>query len=121
MTQRMVERAERAGFSALVLTVDAQMFGKRLADVRNGFKLPPHLRWVAEKRWGLFRLTFCFKACIYEMKTDYYLSYMEGRRWTGQQLRRGVINNNLTADALQCNNWFDCKGNNRTNSQSCLN
>ncbi|XP_043242582.1 peroxisomal (S)-2-hydroxy-acid oxidase GLO3-like [Amphibalanus amphitrite] len=43
MTQRMVERAESAGFSALVLTVDAQMFGKRLADVRNGFKLPPHL------------------------------------------------------------------------------
>ena len=44
MTGRMVQRAEKAGFSALVLTVDAQLFGKRLADVRNEFKLPPHLR-----------------------------------------------------------------------------
>ncbi|XP_037089092.1 peroxisomal (S)-2-hydroxy-acid oxidase GLO3-like [Pollicipes pollicipes] len=43
MTVRMVQRAERAGFSAIVLTVDAQLFGRRLADARNGFQMPPHL------------------------------------------------------------------------------
>ena len=37
-------RAEAAGFSALVLTVDAPYFGRRLADARNRFQLPPHLR-----------------------------------------------------------------------------
>ena len=38
-----MERAEAAGFSALVLTVDAPMFGRRLDDIRNRFSLPPHL------------------------------------------------------------------------------
>ena len=38
-----MKRAEAAGFSALVLTVDAPMFGRRLDDIRNRFSLPPHL------------------------------------------------------------------------------
>ncbi|XP_037089179.1 hydroxyacid oxidase 1-like [Pollicipes pollicipes] len=44
MTVRMVQRAEQAGFSAIVLTVDAQLFGRKLADARNGFQRPSHLR-----------------------------------------------------------------------------
>jgi (S)-2-hydroxy-acid oxidase len=44
VTCKLVKRAEQAGFRALVLTVDAPMFGIRIADVRNKFKLPPHLR-----------------------------------------------------------------------------
>ena len=44
VTRTLVSRAEAAGFSALVLTVDAPYFGRRLADVRNRFQLPPHLR-----------------------------------------------------------------------------
>ena len=43
VTRSLVARAERAGFSALVLTVDAPMFGRRLDDIRNRFSLPPHL------------------------------------------------------------------------------
>ncbi|MFD9032361.1 aminotransferase class I/II-fold pyridoxal phosphate-dependent enzyme [Streptomyces sp. NPDC059567] len=39
-TRRLVERAEQAGFEALVLTVDAPRLGRRLRDVRNGFRLP---------------------------------------------------------------------------------
>ncbi|MBD0421123.1 aminotransferase class I/II-fold pyridoxal phosphate-dependent enzyme [Streptomyces sp. TRM S81-3] len=39
-TRRLVERAERAGFEALVLTVDAPRLGRRLRDERNGFRLP---------------------------------------------------------------------------------
>ena len=38
-----MERAEASGFSALVLTVDAPMVGRRLDDIRNRFSLPPHL------------------------------------------------------------------------------
>ncbi|XP_045472724.1 hydroxyacid oxidase 1-like [Harmonia axyridis] len=44
VTRDLVSRAERAGFKALVLTVDAPVFGIRQADVRNGFNLPAHLR-----------------------------------------------------------------------------
>lgn len=43
VTCKLVKRAEQAGFRALVLTVDAPMFGIRLADIRNKFTLPPHL------------------------------------------------------------------------------
>ncbi|WP_369228043.1 aminotransferase class I/II-fold pyridoxal phosphate-dependent enzyme [Streptomyces sp. R39] len=39
-TRQLVERAERAGFEALVLTVDAPRLGRRLRDLRNDFRLP---------------------------------------------------------------------------------
>ncbi|MER7000248.1 aminotransferase class I/II-fold pyridoxal phosphate-dependent enzyme [Streptomyces sp. NPDC000410] len=45
-TRRLIERAERAGFEALVLTVDAPHPGRRLRDVRNGFRLPPGIEPV---------------------------------------------------------------------------
>ncbi|XP_037089091.1 hydroxyacid oxidase 1-like isoform X2 [Pollicipes pollicipes] len=44
MTARMVQRAERAGFSALVLTVDVPLVGRRLTISKNGFQMPPQLR-----------------------------------------------------------------------------
>jgi (S)-2-hydroxy-acid oxidase len=44
VTCKLVKRAEQAGFRALVLTVDAPVFGIRNADVRNKFRLPAHLR-----------------------------------------------------------------------------
>jgi len=44
ITRQLVARAEQAGFMALVLTVDTPFFGKRRADNRNRFKLPPHLK-----------------------------------------------------------------------------
>ncbi|MEU1588441.1 aminotransferase class I/II-fold pyridoxal phosphate-dependent enzyme [Micromonospora sp. NPDC005710] len=39
-TRRLIERAEQAGFDALVLTVDAPRLGRRQRDIRNGFQLP---------------------------------------------------------------------------------
>lgn len=43
LTEELVRRAEQAGFRAIVLTVDAPLFGLRRADLRNKFSLPPHL------------------------------------------------------------------------------
>ncbi|MEI8256394.1 MAG: alpha-hydroxy acid oxidase, partial [Deltaproteobacteria bacterium] len=43
LTMSLMERAAEAGYRALVLTVDAPVLGRRLADVRNGFKLPTGL------------------------------------------------------------------------------
>ncbi len=42
-TEALVRRVEAAGASALVLTVDAPLLGRRERDVRNGFALPPEL------------------------------------------------------------------------------
>ncbi len=44
LTKSLVQRAERAGYKALVLTVDTPLLGQRLADVKNRFTLPPHLK-----------------------------------------------------------------------------
>lgn len=43
LSERLVRRAEAAGYRALVLTVDAVRLGRRERDLRNGFGLPPHL------------------------------------------------------------------------------
>lgn len=42
-TTALIRRAEAVGCRALVLTVDAQVWGRREADVRNNFKLPDGL------------------------------------------------------------------------------
>ncbi|XP_030552420.1 glycolate oxidase 1-like isoform X2 [Rhodamnia argentea] len=40
---QLVRKAERAGFKAIVLTVDTPRLGRREADIKNGFALPPNL------------------------------------------------------------------------------
>ncbi|XP_038077484.1 hydroxyacid oxidase 1-like isoform X2 [Patiria miniata] len=40
----LVRRAEKEGYTALFVTVDTPILGRRLADVRNKFALPSHLR-----------------------------------------------------------------------------
>lgn len=56
LTESMVRRAEKAGFKAIVLTVDAPIFGLRRADARNKFSLPSHLHlanFVGERADGV--------------------------------------------------------------------
>lgn len=43
LTRSLVERAENAGYRALVLTVDSPVWGRRERDVRNGFSLPDEM------------------------------------------------------------------------------
>lgn len=43
ITRSLVERAEAAGFKAIVLTVDSPILGRRERDVKNRFHLPPNL------------------------------------------------------------------------------
>jgi L-lactate dehydrogenase (cytochrome) len=59
----LVERAQRAGYEALVLTVDVPVAGPRLRDVRNGLTIPPALSWKTfaegslHPRWWIDLLT----------------------------------------------------------------
>ena len=43
-TRELTERAARAGYDALVLTIDNQFTGNRERDLRNGFTIPPSFR-----------------------------------------------------------------------------
>lgn len=42
-SEEILERVERAGYEALVITVDVPVAGARLRDNRNGFSIPPSL------------------------------------------------------------------------------
>ncbi len=42
-SETLVERANKAGYEALVLTVDTPVGGARMRDVRNGLTIPPAL------------------------------------------------------------------------------
>ncbi len=43
ITEDLIKRADAAGYQAIVVTVDAPVLGRRIADERNGFELPKHL------------------------------------------------------------------------------
>jgi 4-hydroxymandelate oxidase len=43
-TLNLIRRAETAGYRAIVVTVDAPVYGKRLSNLRNQFQLPKGLR-----------------------------------------------------------------------------
>ncbi|MCC5973730.1 MAG: alpha-hydroxy-acid oxidizing protein [Rubellimicrobium sp.] len=42
-TDNLIERAKKAGVSALVLTLDLQLLGQRHKDLKNGLSAPPRL------------------------------------------------------------------------------
>ncbi|KAK1167910.1 hydroxyacid oxidase 2-like isoform X2 [Acipenser oxyrinchus oxyrinchus] len=44
VSEQIVHRVEALGYKALVLTVDVPYTGKRRNDLRNQFRLPPHLK-----------------------------------------------------------------------------
>uniref|UniRef100_A0A8C9L847 (S)-2-hydroxy-acid oxidase n=1 Tax=Pavo cristatus TaxID=9049 RepID=A0A8C9L847_PAVCR len=44
VSRQLVQQAEALGFQGLVLTADLPYTGKRRNDVRNGFRLPPHMK-----------------------------------------------------------------------------
>lgn len=45
LTRSFAERAQAAGYRALVLTVDNQVLGQRERDLANGFVIPPRVTW----------------------------------------------------------------------------
>uniref|UniRef100_A0A1I7Y4I5 (S)-2-hydroxy-acid oxidase n=1 Tax=Steinernema glaseri TaxID=37863 RepID=A0A1I7Y4I5_9BILA len=56
LNRRLVERAYRSGYKAIVLTIDAPPFGRRRELGRHPFKLPPHLE-MANFRTEEFQIT----------------------------------------------------------------
>ena len=69
-TRELAERAAKAGYDALVLTIDNQLLGNRERDIRNGFSIPPRFdvagiagmalkaEWLWRMRGEIRRITF---------------------------------------------------------------
>lgn len=55
LTAELVRRAEAAGYGAIVLTVDGQVWGRRYRDMRSGFALPPGMTLANLSEAGLDR------------------------------------------------------------------
>jgi len=53
VTRDLVERARAAGFTALVLTVDTPVLGRRERDHRTGFTIPPEITVAAFGSGGI--------------------------------------------------------------------
>ena len=51
--ERLIERADKAGCSALVLTLDLQILGQRHKDIRNGLSTPLNLLQSIFIKWSL--------------------------------------------------------------------
>lgn len=43
-SRKLIQRAKKAGFKAVFLTVDTPFLGRRNLEIRNQFKLPPHFK-----------------------------------------------------------------------------
>ncbi len=52
IAEDLAVRAERAGYRALVLTVDTPYLGRRERDFRNGFTLPPRVKMANFSKYG---------------------------------------------------------------------
>ncbi|RJE21100.1 S-2-hydroxy-acid oxidase [Aspergillus sclerotialis] len=52
LTLQLLERAEKAGYKALFLSVDVPVLGKRLNEYRNNYQLPDDMSWPNILSWG---------------------------------------------------------------------
>jgi (S)-2-hydroxy-acid oxidase len=68
-TKALVERAEKAGFKTLVLTVDAPIFGLRRANLREEFKLSPEFELSNIKKGSNVEKS-SIKSYVHEMLDD---------------------------------------------------
>ncbi|TAK74963.1 MAG: alpha-hydroxy-acid oxidizing protein [Gammaproteobacteria bacterium] len=57
ITEKLVKRAEEAGYCALVVTVDVPVMGMRMRDINNKFSLPPDIDAANFREIGLSALS----------------------------------------------------------------
>ena len=128
-TRELAERAQHAGYDALVLTVDNQALGKRERDIRNGFSIPPRfgpaeiaemmlkVGWLWRMRSELNRITLGnyvrpdqssdIKALAGKMPgmLDQAMSWKDvdalRRHWKGPLVLKGVLHPDEAREAIQ--------------------
>jgi len=128
-TWELAERAEKAGYDALVLTIDNQLTGHRERDLRTGFTNPPRFGpldlaamalkapWLWSMRHHLWRVTFgnyvragetANLMSLAARLADYLDPAMSWRdvdelrrRWKGPLLLKGILHPAEAAEAVK--------------------
>lgn len=114
-----VDRAERAGYDVLILTVDVPQVSRRVRDLRNGFQLPfrmgprQFLDFALHPRWSLGtllngvptprnlspdRASTRFDRGASRAGADWSFLDRLRKRWTGKLIVKGVTS---TEDAIR--------------------
>lgn len=108
-TVDLIRRVEAAGFSALMLTVDAPILGRRERDVRNHFHLPPGLSAKSMTAAGMGNLPEGAEsglAAYFESLLDPSLSWRDLewlRSVTGLHiLVKGIVRGDDALRAVEC-------------------
>ena len=81
ITRNIVRRVERAGYKALVLTIDTPFAGRKYADERCNFTYPPHIRYSTCLMNIVFwssegRIIKMIALIIYTQTSDEHLLYL---------------------------------------------
>lgn len=131
ISERMMARAQASGFSALELTVDCALAGRRLRDSHNGFTLP--MRWnlrtaldVARRPSWALRMIQAGKPTLAAMAQEFGVEAQRTqtiaelmqqqldpsvtwrdvewvrRRWTGPMIVKGLMHPSQGKRALDC-------------------
>jgi isopentenyl diphosphate isomerase/L-lactate dehydrogenase-like FMN-dependent dehydrogenase len=128
-TRSLVERVRRAGYSALVCTVDTAVIGRRERDVRNGLTVPLKLgplalldlarhplwvgRWVGGGRFSLGNLHQPGRRWWHSRASDFseimrgpgvtpdVLSWLR-ELWPGPLLAKGILTVEDAKEAVRC-------------------
>ena len=127
---RIIERAKRAGCSALVLTLDLQLLGQRHKDLKNGLSAPPKLtpatmldlstKWT----WGLemlrtkrrffgnivghasdvedTRSLMKWTAEQFDLKLDWEKVRKIAQKWDGKLILKGILDADDARKAVEC-------------------
>ena len=127
---RIIERAKRAGCSALVLTLDLQLLGQRHKDLKNGLSAPPKLtpatmldlstKWT----WGLemlrtkrrffgnivghasdvedTRSLMKWTAEQFGLKLDWEKVRKIAQKWDGKLILKGILDAGDARKAVEC-------------------
>lgn len=127
-TRELAERAQNAGYDALVLTIDNQLLGNRERDIRNGFAIPPRFgaagiagmalkaQWLWRMRGEIRNITFGnyvrpgettdLRSLAGRMGSllDPAMSWRDvdelRRQWPGPLILKGVLHPQEAKDAL---------------------
>ncbi|XP_055500233.1 hydroxyacid oxidase 2 isoform X5 [Leucoraja erinacea] len=86
LSEQLIHRVEAHGYKAIVLTVDVPYTGKRRNDIRNNFKLPPHLK--VKNFDGIFEIDALSE--IVETVQGRIEVYMDGGIRTGSDVLKAL-------------------------------
>ena len=59
-SKKLIERAKKAGCSALMLTLDLQLMGQRHKDIKNGLSAPPRIKTLSTMIDLALKPSWCF-------------------------------------------------------------